>query len=409
MKLLLVNKLYHPDAVGGAEAIARSLAEAHRDNGLEVTVATTGETDSLRKDHVGDIPVLRLPLRNFYWHSDTRRRSSLVRAAWHVRDMFNTQMERALTEVIRRVNPHVIAFHNLSGFSASAWAAARATRKPALQVLHDYYHLCPRSQLFSQGQRCERRCTSCSLFRIGRREQSNQLQGVVAVSQSVLDTHLSHGLFEGVQLRSVIHNGVTLRPEPPPAAVPLPPAINQNAAQAHVFGFIGTLGDYKGIEALLEAFREAHARHPALRLRVAGSGESRYVQALRQRYAHGSVEFLGRTAASEFFRTIDALIVPSLWDDPLPTVILEAQSAGVPVVGARRGGIPELITPHVDGLLYDPSRPGDLTRCLLRLATEPGLRRALATGCQAAARGNDQRAMARAHERVYEQLLEARP
>jgi glycosyltransferase involved in cell wall biosynthesis len=396
MKVLLVNKLYHPET-GGAELITQSLAEMHRQHGLDVTVATTADTDTLQHDRVGDIPVVRLPLRNFFWHREPRRRGALARAAWHARDVHNGPMARALEQVIRSVDPDVIAFHNLAGFSASAWAVAHAARKPALQVLHDYYHLCPRSQLFAKGKRCEQRCTSCTLLRMGRREQSNQLQAVVGVSQAVLDAHLSRGLFGDVRLRSVIHNAI----------VPLPLSAADVPATARAFGFIGAVGDYKGVQPMLEAFQRAHAHDPSLRLRIAGSGDPLYVSELQRRYADPSIEFLGRMPAAEFFRTIDALIVPSLWDDPLPTVVLESISAGVPVIGALRGGIPEMLTPHVNGLLYEPSQAGELEQALLRLAREPELMQTLRAGCAATQSFNDPHAMARAHERVYESMCGA--
>ncbi len=394
MKLVLVNKLYAPELAGGAETIARSLAESHRRRGYDVTVVTTTAGDTLVRDEVGGVPVVRLPLRNFFWHHEAGRRNALARAAWHVRDAQNHAMARAFSDVIAELDPDVISFHNLAGFSASVWGAARARRTPALQVLHDYYHLCPRSQLYAHGQRCERRCTDCALFRLGRRSASNQLQAVVGVSQAVLDAHVTRGLFGATPVRTVIHNAVA------PVGTPRSGA----EGPARVFGYLGTLGDFKGVEPLLEAFTAALRCEPGLRLRVAGSGEPSFSAALRDRYAHPNLEFLGRVVASEFFRTIDVLIVPSLWDEPLPTVIIEALSAGVPVIGARRGGIPELIAPEENGLLYDPAELGALEGRILRLARDPELRSTLARGCAGSGALSDEDRMAREHERVYERL-----
>lgn len=397
MKVLLVNKLYPPDSAGGAEAITQALAESHRRHGLDVTVATTGDSDTTQRDHVGDIPVVRIPLSNFFWHHEIARRGAFARAAWHVRDASNRLMARALEQVIRKLNPDVVAFHNLCGFSASAWRAAQVTGKPSLQVLHDYYHLCPRSHLFAKGQRCERRCADCTLFRLGRRRQSNKVQAVVGVSQAVLDAHLSRGLFGAASVRQVIHNAIT-------------PALRERrvtTSAARVFGYIGTLSDWKGVQPMLDAFQGLLSSSPELRLRVAGSGDPSFVAALRERCADPRVEFLGRVCAPDFFRTIDALIVPSQWDDPLPTVIIESLSAGIPVVGARRGGIPELIDDRRNGLIYEPSRPGELERCLDVLAREPALMQRLRAGCERCA-FTDQDRMARAHERVYEGLAAGR-
>jgi len=404
MNILLVNKLYAPDVGGGAEVIAQTLAEAHQQNGHRVSVATTANVVRPERIVVGQVSVYRLPLRNWFWYSDSARYGALGRAAWHVRDAYNRAMGTALTDVVREVDPDVISFHNLSGFSATAWSVAAAARKPSLQVLHDYYHMCPKSHLFKRGKLCEKPCGSCSVFRWGRREQSNQLQAVVGVSQAILDEHVSHGLFERVARRKVIHNGVTL----PTRLVDR--ATSSEAQGAQVFGFMGTISEWKGVQPMLEGFLEAHARAPGLRLRVAGSEQAAYLDELKRRYDWPGIEFVGRVVADEFLKTIDVLIVPSLWHEPLPTVILEARGAGVPVLGARRGGIPELVQPEVDGLLYEPTQPGALAQQLLRLASEAGLLQKLRAGVRSAARESTaaRQQMVEAHERVYDELVGVR-
>jgi glycosyltransferase involved in cell wall biosynthesis len=400
MRLLLVNKLYPPDAAGGAEAVTRSLALAHRRRGIDVTVATTTAGAAIVEDEVEQIPVVRLPLQNFFWHHESARRSSLARLAWHARDAQNRAMGRALGKLIARLRPHVVAFHNLAGFSSAAWTAARAAGLPAVQVLHDYYHLCPRSQLYARGRRCERRCVECKLFRIGRRAQSNQLQAVVGVSGAVLEAHVARGLFGGSGLRTVIHNAVA----PPPLMAAGPRA----DGGARVFGYLGWLGEWKGLVPLLDAFEAARAQEPSLRLRVAGRGDPAFVASLRARQPSAAIEFAGHVVGRDFLRGIDALIVPSLWDDPLPTVIIEALSAGVPVIGARRGGIPEMIECGVNGLLFEPTRASELVQAILRLAREPGLLGALSQADRAAREFGDEGRMAAEHERVYERVCEAR-
>ena len=67
MKLLLVNKLYHPDHGGGAETITRSLAEAHLRRGYAVTVVTTTAGHRTVEEEVNGVPVIRLPLENFFF------------------------------------------------------------------------------------------------------------------------------------------------------------------------------------------------------------------------------------------------------------------------------------------------------------------------------------------------------
>ena len=64
---------------------------------------------------------------------------------------------------------------------------------------------------------------------------------------------------------------------------------------------------------------------------------------------------------------MDVFVLPSLFGEGLPMVVLEAMSAGVPVVGTRIEGVPEAVRDGVDGLLAAPGDPGDLARTIARV------------------------------------------
>jgi len=67
------------------------------------------------------------------------------------------------------------------------------------------------------------------------------------------------------------------------------------------------------------------------------------------------------------------LVVPSLWLENSPLVIHEAFLAGVPVVGARTGGINGLVSDGTNGLLYEPTSAAELGAALQRLIDQPEL------------------------------------
>lgn len=365
MKILFVNKLYPPDVAGGAEVTIATLAAGVQAAGVDVRVVTTTAAVRRIEDTVDGVPVVRLPLWNVYWHNDTRRRPQPLPMLWHAMDVHNPAMGRALRAEIESYAPDLVSFHNLPGFSAAAWDAATEAGVPAIQVLHDYYHLCARSQLFRNEHNCERRCMSCRLLRFGRGRSSRQLRGVVGISRSVLDAHVQAGLFQDVQLQTVIHNARTL-----PTA-----AMRRYPKRALTFGSIGTLAQWKGSQLLLESF-ERVSREPHLskvRLLVAGTGDDQYTAELRERFDTPAISFLGQVTAKTFFPKIDVLIVPSLWREPLGMVAVEALIAGVPVIGSARGGLPEIVSDGVNGLLFDPDRAGDLERCIHALAAQDGL------------------------------------
>jgi glycosyltransferase involved in cell wall biosynthesis len=101
-----------------------------------------------------------------------------------------------------------------------------------------------------------------------------------------------------------------------------------------------------------------------------------------QRQAAGlPVRFMGgfeSAEAASVYAQLDVLVVPSLWPENSPLVIHEAYMVGVPVVGSRQGGIPDLVTDGVNGLTYDAFSRKALGQALRRLIDEPSLLQAFA-------------------------------
>jgi glycosyltransferase involved in cell wall biosynthesis len=397
MRVLYVNKLYPPDVGGGAEVTLASIVTGVHARGVEARVVTTGAADERRVDQVDGVPVVRLPLRNLYWHNDTRKRSRALTLLWHGIDSYNLAMQHALRREIDTFGPDLISFHNLVGFSASAWAAAADAGVPAVQVLHDYYHLCARSQLHRGADNCDKRCVSCSVLRLGRGRASRKLQAVVGISRAVLDRHLEEGVFRDVERQTVIHNARALQPS----------AAREPAPRARTFGYLGTLGAWKGIEQLLAAFRtlQANPDMSGLRLLIAGRGDDAYEGQLKRLFAGPGCEFLGQVKPTELLSQIDMLVVPSLWHEPLGMVTVEALMAGVPVIAAARGGIPETVRDQENGLLYDPAVPGALEGCMRRVALEAGLLpRLAARSVGSVERFGDVQRMLDEYVALYEQI-----
>jgi glycosyltransferase involved in cell wall biosynthesis len=180
------------------------------------------------------------------------------------------------------------------------------------------------------------------LFRLPHRSASTKIAAVVALSRSVLEEHLRVGYFAGVQTALI----PTTSPLPDPGPTPGHPP-----SEPLRIGFLARLVPAKGIELLLEAFAEAPALDAILL--VGGVGPPGYVARLQRRYAGARTRFLGFVDLAGFFRNLDVCIVPSIRHDSLPTVVIEASANRVPVIGARIGGIPELIRQGENGFVFE--------------------------------------------------------
>jgi glycosyltransferase involved in cell wall biosynthesis len=139
-------------------------------------------------------------------------------------------------------------------------------------------------------------------------------------------------------------------------------------------GFVGTLVWHKGVHVLIEAVRGLP--RDAYELQIHGdTGTFPDYTAHLQSVASGlPIGFKGpfaRGDAPSVYASIAVLVVPSVWLENSPLVIHEAFLAGIPVVGARIGGIADLITDGVNGLLYERSSPLALRRALQQLIDAP--------------------------------------
>jgi glycosyltransferase involved in cell wall biosynthesis len=107
---------------------------------------------------------------------------------------------------------------------------------------------------------------------------------------------------------------------------------------------------------------------------VVGSGPAEAT--LRERFAGTATHFHGYMTGEELARayaSADVLAFPSD-TETLGFVAMEAMASGTPAVGARAGGVPDVIRHGENGLLFTPGDLGDLTAQLRRLLGDPALR-----------------------------------
>ncbi|MFN6478792.1 glycosyltransferase family 1 protein [Nostoc sp. DedQUE07] len=135
------------------------------------------------------------------------------------------------------------------------------------------------------------------------------------------------------------------------ASVEMRSRLSQNHPESPLLLYVGRLSAEKEIERIkpiLEAIPEA-------RLALVGDGPHR--EALQKHFAGTNTYFVGYLMGQELgsaFASADAFIFPSR-TETLGLVLLEAMAAGCPVVAARSGGIPDIVTDGVNGYLFEPT------------------------------------------------------
>jgi glycosyltransferase involved in cell wall biosynthesis len=141
------------------------------------------------------------------------------------------------------------------------------------------------------------------------------------------------------------------------------------------FLFVGKLEELKGIGTLLDAA----LRVPQCDILLVGGCDD---AAMRSRLDHlpANVRYLGPKTRSEIAGLLAearALVMPSIWYENQPMVILEAFAAGVPVIGSRLGGIPELVADGSRGLLVEAGNATELAAAIARFDRDADLAAAM--------------------------------
>lgn len=139
---------------------------------------------------------------------------------------------------------------------------------------------------------------------------------------------------------------------------------------------IGTVALFrprKGLEVLLESMALMKERGVSVRLRAVGPFETPdyeaeihwHVERLGLRH---DIDWIGFTQdVTHELTQMDLFVLPSLFGEGLPMVVLEAMAAGVPVVGTRVEGVPEAIDDGVNGVIAAPGDPADLAHSMMRI------------------------------------------
>lgn len=409
MKILHVPYTYFPDAVGGTEIYVRALCGSLRELGIQCLVAAPGRENA---DYFEDtVRVVRFPvpeqvsnIRDLYSSHDADAANRLA-----------SLMDEEEPDVI-----HVHAFGRGSALSVVATAAARDI--PTVFTYHTPTVSCPRATLMKWGEEvCDgrldvRQCSACVLQGHGLNRLMSFLLGNVPnpVSKFLTMGERSGGAWTALRmtellnlrfstllefLRKVGHviapcrwvrqlleiNGVpadkiTLSRQGLSDSYPLPTAVPPRVRKETLkIAFLGRWDAGKGPDTLIGAVRALSGADVLLDLYgIVQDDSSRKFRDELQAQAGGDarIRFMeprGNDQVIPLLRAYDLLAVPSRQLETGPLVVLEAQAAGVPVIGSNLGGIAELIESGVNGRLVEPGSVESWARCIREILEAPSL------------------------------------
>ncbi len=386
LRVLLVAHNLGENKHAGTENYVRHLGRALVEVGCEVTLtapsgppAQPDETIYWREKGLDGIPYLEL----------TRTNPDLAGSVRHA------GFEGALARMLGEVKADVVHFHHTLLTSISLLQVPGRMGLPGVLTLHDFWHLCPRihpvtSQGVCPGPESMQKCARClnpeaenqdpkeltrlTRFLLERQHYARRLLAdcrVLAPSRFLRNLHYRYGIDAG----SIIHWPLGLAPFTPEAATE---ADTDEGPPRLVF--LGNLTQLKRWDLAVAAVGPLRGE---ARLEIWGQlirpwGES-FLKSLE---GHEHISYRGPYRPEDLpriFRGAWATLVPSDWEN-YPLVARESLMAGVPVVAARAGGIPEIVADGVNGLLFPAGDAKALQNRIQRLVRHPELRERLRRG-----------------------------
>jgi len=349
LRFLMITTHFSPYRTGGDAVLVEYLSKELVKGGHEVHALSNPDVSHL-------LGKKRLPEEERFdgitRHQFTSRMSRL--SALGSLSLGVDSAKRAwVLRLIEKIKPDVVHWHNTKGFIGRPFPSEDAVN---LYTPHDYYLVCPRSNLLRPGMRlCEKpeMCQLClamwrrppQLWRAGRRRLI-RLPGnfrVLSPSEFVARRLSS----EGIQVHSVLRNFVPDRG----LVSGTPPSLRESLV------YMGILEPHKGPQTLLDAFA-ASSESQGFNLEIVGDGSLRELLAARTRAngLSGRVRLHGYISEADLRKVLGraaAIVLPSQWYENSPLVALEAMSMGIPVLGSNLGGLPEILKPEYGGAVFE--------------------------------------------------------
>jgi len=369
MKVLLVNKFLFPK--GGDAICTLATGELLQSRGHRV--AYWGMAHPENPTH--DFADLFVP------HVDLNAPQSLGEQIRIARNIVYSRVAREqFTTMIDRFAPDIVHLHNFAHqISPSIVDVIKERGIPAVMTMHDYKLVCAAYTMISADRPCER-CRDGRFHQafIRRCIKNSYLKSLVNTVEMICHHRIWH-IYDPIRLfiapsrflmdkvKEMGFRGQTvhLANFVDPAAF-----ITPVAAPGEGFCYFGRLSREKGLETLLKA-----ARGSRIPVKIIGDGPMREtLEAEAAMEGMENVRFLGYMTGEALQREIAAslaVVLPSEWYENNPLSILEAFVLAKPVIGARIGGIPELVREGEFGHTFTPGNAEELRAKMVQCVAHP--------------------------------------
>ncbi len=367
-RLLAINNYYYRR--GGSEAIFFEHSRMLEELGWDVV--------PFSMQHPGNLPTpwSRYFVEEIEMNGDYSLAQKLTRLP---KVIYSVEARRRLSELLREAPPDIAHAHNIyHHISPSILGLLKSRGIPTVLTLHDLKIACPAYNMLAPHGICEQ-CKGGRVYNVVR---NRCIGGSAAASVVVMMEAIVHKLLGSYRHhvdRLIVPSRFYIEKF---AEWGMPRSLFRHVPNfvdvtrytpryepGEAFLYFGRVIRQKGLGTLIRAAAGARKK-----LLVAWTGpELEEMRALAANL-HADVTFLGHLGGQQLHDVIAAcraVVLPSEWYENAPVSVLEAYALGKPVIGARIGGIPELIRENVTGACFDSGAVASLQNTLQEFDSHP--------------------------------------
>lgn len=367
MKILLID-VYNYNK-GGAETVCFNTGKMLEAHGHKVIYFTLKWADNKPS-----------PYSKYFPESKETRRGPLKQIKNMVNYFYHFEAAKKIEQLILDEKPEIAHIHLIWGqITPSIFPVLKKYNIPILFTVHDYRIVCPAYTFRNgKGQICEE-CQGKYFYKCftNRCCKGSKLMSMVMATEQ----YFRNKFFNPAQFIDgfiyVSNFAKNIQEKYMPAVKSTPNIILYNFSTSIIqkgkstpkdkyFLFFGRLSYEKGLKTLLTAFKDI----PECKLKVVGTGPKE--EELKQfvlKTNMQNVDFLGYKQGKELSDLVYNayfVVVPSEWYENNPMTIIEAYSVGTPVIGAKIGGIPEIVDDGKTGFQFTSANVEELKAVILK-------------------------------------------
>ncbi|MBZ0190089.1 MAG: glycosyltransferase family 4 protein [Candidatus Kuenenia stuttgartiensis] len=304
------------------------------------------------------------------------------------RILYSLKAKKLLSKLLNEYPLDIVHLHNIHHqISPSILHILKKRKIPVVMTLHDYKMVCASYLMMANGKNCEA-CSGGNYLAV---IKNKCVKGSLAKScLAALEMYMHHRFFD-------IYNNVDAFISPSfflkkklaemgfrKKIIHLPNFIDTEKfgkvkggenGRENSLVYFGRLAPEKGLYTLIKATKLLNT-NCKVGIKIIGDGQIKVdLEEKAKSEGNSNIQFLGYMKGVSLYKEIKkclAVVLPSEWYENNPMSVLEAFALGVPVIGAKIGGIPELVKEGITGLTFESGNAHELAEKIRYVLDNPG-------------------------------------